>query len=183
MPKQVLFVQGAGEGAHEADAKLAESLRRELGSAYEVIYPEMRSEASPQFSQWKLQLETELAKSKEPIILVGHSAGASILMKCLNEINVERPVLGIFLLAAPFWGGEGWRYEGYEALELPKAGIAELSRIIFLYHCRDDSSVPFEHQALYAELMPHATKRELDKGGHQFDDDLSLVAADIKKKF
>jgi hypothetical protein len=36
MKKQVLFVQGAGQGAHEEDAKLAASLGKELGPGYEV---------------------------------------------------------------------------------------------------------------------------------------------------
>lgn len=29
-------------------------------------------------------------------------------------------IVGIFLLDAPFWGDEGWLYEGYKELELPK---------------------------------------------------------------
>jgi predicted alpha/beta hydrolase family esterase len=180
MAQHILFIQGAGEGAHAEDAKLVDSLRQALGSNYDVAYPEMPAESSPKFSQWKSTLEAEIAKSNEPLILVGHSAGASILMRALNEIRVERPITGIFLLAAPFWGGEGWRYEGYQELELPKAGLAELSHIIHLYHSRNDDVVPFDHLALYAKIMPHALVREFNKGGHQFGNNIAQVAADIR---
>jgi hypothetical protein len=44
MAKQVLFIQGAGEGAYDADKKLAESLQQALGSDYEVRCPLMPDE-------------------------------------------------------------------------------------------------------------------------------------------
>jgi hypothetical protein len=38
--QQILFIQGGGAGAHdEWDDKLVESLRRELGTGYEIRYP------------------------------------------------------------------------------------------------------------------------------------------------
>jgi pimeloyl-ACP methyl ester carboxylesterase len=84
-------------------------------------------------------------------------------------------------MAVPFWGGDGWRYEGYEELELPKDLAAKLSQEtpLFLYHCRDDDIVPYEHLALYKRLLPHAVMHPLDKGGHQFNNDLAPVAQDI----
>jgi len=50
---------------------------------------------------------------------------------------------------------------------------------IFLYQSRNDEEVPFTHLAMYAEKLPLATVREFDGRGHQFNDDLSEVAADI----
>jgi hypothetical protein len=41
--------------------------------------------------------------------------------------------------------------------------------------------VPFAHLALYAEKLPQASIHEFDGRGHQFDDDLSEVARDIKE--
>jgi serine hydrolase len=85
-------------------------------------------------------------------------------------------------IAAPFWGGDGWRYEGYEELALPHGFDARLPKrmSIFLYHCRDDAIVPFDHLALYTQVLPQATVRALDAGGHQLNNDLSAVAQDIK---
>jgi hypothetical protein len=41
--------------------------------------------------------------------------------------------------------------------------------------------VPFAHLALYTEKLPRATIREFDGHGHQFNNDLSEVARDIKR--
>jgi uncharacterized protein len=182
MTKHVLFIQGAGAGAYEEDKQLATSLREALGSHYEVHYPAMVDEDNAPYEQWKQQIEKELAAMQEPIVLVGHSVGASVIMKCMSEINVKKAIAGIFLIAAPFWGGEGWRYEGYEELALSKGLVAKLpkSMPLFLYHCRDDEVVPFDHLALYAQILPQAAVRELDTGGHQLNNDLSEVARDMK---
>jgi uncharacterized protein len=44
MKKQVLFIQGAGEGAYEEDGELVKSLRDALGGEYDVRYPKMPEE-------------------------------------------------------------------------------------------------------------------------------------------
>ena len=60
--KDVLFVQGAGEGVHaDWDSHLVESLRRELGPGYHVRYPRMPAEADPTMASWRPVLEEELA--------------------------------------------------------------------------------------------------------------------------
>ncbi|MDN5274358.1 MAG: Alpha/beta hydrolase family [Candidatus Saccharibacteria bacterium] len=181
MSKQVLFIQGAGENAYREDAKLVRSLHRTLGSEYEIIYPTMPNEADVHYGEWRLQIETELAKIHKPAILIGHSVGGSILLKCLSEIKIRKPVAALFLMATPFWGGDGWRYDGYEDIELSKDLVAKLAKDmpLFFYHCRDDSIVPYEHLALYKKLLPHATSRNIDIGGHQFNDDLVLIVQDI----
>jgi uncharacterized protein len=180
--KHILFIQGAGEGAYEEDKKLAESLKNALGSEYEVRYPAMPNENDAPYEQWKQQIEKELAAMQGSIIVAGHSVGASVIIKWLSEMEVKQPIVGIMLIATPFWGGDGWRYEGYEELALPEGFAAKLPKdaSIFLYHCRDDEVVPFKHLALYAKVLPQTTVQELDEGGHQLNNDLSVVAKDIK---
>ncbi|MBZ0290208.1 MAG: alpha/beta hydrolase [Anaerolineae bacterium] len=182
MTQHVLLIQGAGEGAYEEDKELAASLSKALGTDYEVHYPAMLDEENAPYEQWKQQIEKELSMMQGTIILVGHSVGASVIIKCMSETEVKKPIAGIFLIAAPFWGGNGWRYEGYEELALPEGLSAKLPKrvSIFLYHCRDDEIVPFEHLALYAQVLPQAAVRGLNAGGHQLNNDLSEVARDIK---
>lgn len=181
MTKHVLFIQGAGRGAYDEDQRLADSLRRALGPSSDVRYPAMPNEDDAAYDQWRRQIEQELAVLPGPVVLVGHSVGASVLLKWLSQRKDAPPVAGVFLAACPFWGGEGWRYEGYETLELPPEAAARLSKEtpISLYHCRDDAIVPFDHLALYARVLPQATVRAFDTGGHQFNDDLSALARDI----
>jgi predicted alpha/beta hydrolase family esterase len=181
MTEHVLFIQGAGSGAYDEDRRLADSLRRVLGPHYDVRYPAMPNEDDAPYEQWRQQIEQALADVPGPAIFVGHSVGASVLLKWLSERKDENAIAGVFLVACPFWGGDGWRYEGYEELALPSGFAAGLppGMPVYLYHCRDDATVPFDHLSLYAQALPQATVRAFDEGGHQFNDDLSAVARDI----
>ena len=179
MRKQALFVHGGGQGAYEEDKKLAANLRNTLGSAYDVRYPKMPDEDSPEYEAWKNRISKELAALDGAVILVGHSAGAPILLKYLSEEEVDKPVAGIFLVAPPYWGAEDWEVDDYELREDFASKLPE-GLPVFLYHSRDDEVVPFAHLALYAERLPQATVREFDGRGHQFGDDLSEVARDIE---
>jgi predicted alpha/beta hydrolase family esterase len=179
--QQILFIHGAGEGAYEADAKLARSLQSGLGSGFTVDCPEMPDEDNAPYDAWKQLIQKKVEAAEGPIILVGHSMGASHLAKILAETEMSAAIPGIFLIAAPYWGGEGWLYEGYEEIETPKdASKFPAGAKVFLYHARDDEVVPFDHLAMYRNLLPQATVRVIDSGGHQINNDLSVVAKDIK---
>jgi uncharacterized protein len=102
-----------------------------------------------------------------------------MLLKYLSEENVDKSIAGIFLNAAPYWGAGGWQMNEFK-LDEDRASKLLQAFPIFFYHSRDDDIVPFTHLALHAEKFPQATVREFDGRGHQFDNDLSEVAADIK---
>lgn len=176
--KYVLFIQGAGEGAYEEDAKLAASLQEALGAEYRVVYPRMPDEEDPKDDVWMARISKELASMEGTVTLVGHSAGGAVLLKYSLKERLPKPIAGIFLLAIPYWEAEDEPGEEYTLRE----GFA--SRLpqgvpVFFYHSRDDKIIPFEHLAGYAEKIPHATIRQFDGGGHQFNNDMSEIAADI----
>lgn len=177
MTKQVVFIQGAGAGAYDEDARLAHSLRNALGPSYRVRYPRMPNEDEPDYGAWKARIADELAQAGEAV-LVGHSIGGSVVAKVLT--TTPRPALsGVFLIAAPFWHDhEIWRWN---EVELPQDVAAALppGLPIFLYHGSDDEIVPVEHVDMYADLLPQAVARRLDGRNHQLNDDLSEVASDI----
>lgn len=178
MKRRLLFIHGAGEGAHEEDRKMAASLRDELGSEYDVQTPKMPDEDRPEYEAWRDEIAKKISAIDDEVILVGHSLGASILLKYLSEEDIVNPVAGMFLIATPFWDAE--RFEEY-ALREDFASKLPGGLTLFFYHSRDDEWVPFEHLALYRENLPLATVREFDGRGHQFDDDLSEVARDIQR--
>ena len=182
MKQQVLFVQGGAEGAYATDGELVASLQRALGNSYEIRYPKMPDEDDPDYEKWKPAIAEEMAKLKGVAILIGHSLGGSFLLKFLVEEKPQNKIAGIFLMAAPYWGGEGWRYDGYQRAALPKDFASRLPRdaSIFMYHGSKDGVVPLEHLSLYAAQLPQAHTRRLE-GDHQLNNDLSEVAADIIK--
>jgi serine hydrolase len=179
MKGQLLFVHGAGEGAYDEDRKMVESLRDALGSGYETRYPRMPDEDSPTYAAWSDRIASELAELYGEVVLVGHSLGASILLKYVSEERTVIPVAGMFLVAPPYWGVEDWEVDEYVLQENFGSKLPE-DLPMFFYHSRDDEWVPFAHLALYAEQVPHARFREFDGRGHQFNDDLSEVAHDIE---
>lgn len=124
MKKQVLFIQGAGEGAYEQDEKLAASLQDALGTEYQVLYPQMPNEESPKDEAWISQMSKELATLDGKVILVGHSAGGAVLLKYLLKENVGKPIAGIFLISIPYWGPEDEEGEEYPPLYDQGASLA-----------------------------------------------------------
>ena len=181
MPHQMLFLQGAGEGAYKEDALLVERLRLALGDDYEVTYPAMADDGDAPYDAWKIRIDQALAELVGPVILVGHSVGGSVLAKYVAEMPDQSQIAGVCLLASPFWGGDGWRYDGYEDLEVPQALVTKSpAPPMFLFHCRDDETVPVDHLTLYQRRFPEAASRVLDDGGHQFDTELTPIAGDIQ---
>src|SRR5215216_6420426 len=174
MKRRLLFVLGGGGGAYESDRKMAASLRDALGGGYEVQFPKMPDEDSPKYAAWRDRIASELAELDGEVSLVGHSLGASILLKYISEERTATPIAGMFLIAAPYWDVDEYVLQEEFASKLPE-GLP-----MFFYHSRDDEWVPFAHLALYAEKVPHARFHEFDGRGHQLDDDLSEVAHDIE---
>lgn len=181
MPTPVLFIQGGSEGAYDADAELAASLKAALGAGYEVRYPRMPDEDNPDYGTWKSEILSQLSKMGPDAILVGHSIGASVIIKLLSEASPA--IRGVFLIATPFWyTHDFWKWK--EA-ELPGDAAARVPEAIplFFYHGREDESVPIAHLEMYARLFPSATFRRFDGLDHQLNGDLSAVAEDITSNY
>lgn len=179
MTKQVLFIHGGGGGAYEADAALVESLRNALGPDYDVRYREMPNEEEPDFETWKRIILDEARDMGERAVLVGHSIGASVLLKIFTEPSDKPPIGGVFSISAPFWHEHKfWRWDEVK-LSADAAAIYPRDTPLFLYHGDADDSVPPEHLDMYARALPFATVRRLP-GDHQINEDLSAIAGDIE---
>ena len=139
----------------------------------------MPNEADPDYSSWKQSIAGELALMGHNAILVGHSIGASVVIKLLADGDLKQSAAGVFLVAAPFWHDhEVWRWED---AELPEkvSSLLPIGVPVFLYHGRADEIVPFSHVEMYAKALPGAVVRGLDGRNHQLNDDLTEVAHDI----
>lgn len=128
MSKRVLFIQGGGNGGYKADAPLVASLQKALGTAYKVHYPQiLPDETVPDFGQrWLQHIGKEISSAKSIIILVGHSLGASMLLKYLSENKIKKNIAGIFLIAHHF-GAE--TKSGYSHLYCKKTFLISCQKI------------------------------------------------------
>lgn len=179
MSHRVLLIQGGGEGAYRDDAKLAASLRGRLGPAYDVRYPAMPNEGDPDYKSWKRIILAETLDLGEGAILVGHSIGASVLIRILTDRGPKLPIAGVFLIAGPFWHDhEFWHWK---EVALPEDAADRYPRDIplFLYHGENDEVVPVLHLDMYVKALPQAVVRRLQGRDHQLNDDMKEVARDI----
>jgi predicted alpha/beta hydrolase family esterase len=180
MIRNVLFVQGGGEGTHDAwDDKLVASLRKALGSDYSVHYPRMPDEDRPDAAAWKKEIARALSKLGDGAILVGHSVGGAIVVDHLADGEPDARPAAVFLIAAPFIGDGGWpsgelRPTREAAAKLPAA------LPLYCYQGDADDTVPPSHLGMFAKALPRAMVRRLGGRDHQLNDDLTEVAHDIK---
>jgi serine hydrolase len=181
MSSGVLVMHSAGpQGPGEGSEPFTSRLREELGPGFEVLFPVMPDPESPHYGPWSERLGEILAEIDEPIVVVGHSLGGSVMLKHLSESDGPEPIAGLVLVAAPFWGEEEWEAEWVLPEGWP-GPATELPRT-FLFHSRDDEEIPFAHLELYSRRLPDATVRPLDGNGHLFDrGDLSEILEAIRR--
>lgn len=178
MAKDLIFFHGGGgEEDFESDAKLVDSLKSHLGSEYDIHYPFLPDDGTPDSGRRK-QINHEIFAGADSVILVGHSLGASMLLICLSEMKFNRKIAGVFLLATPYWSGEEDWVQPFKLLPGFAKQLDQKTPVYF-YQCRDDEEVPFSHLEIYKQQLPWGTFREIVVGGHQLNNDLAIVAKDI----
>ena len=178
-PRQILFIQGGGEGVHEEwDDVLVDSLRRELGDRYDVRYPRMPDEDDPSYDTWGAAIRRELAALDDGAVVAGHSVGGTILVNVLSEHPPDPRLTAIVLVAAPFVGTGGWPGEEFE---LPDDLGARLPQgvPVHVFHGLQDEIAPPSHAHLYARALPQSQLHLLPGRDHQLDNDMSEVAKTI----
>ena len=177
--RQILFIQGGGEGVHEEwDARLVDDLRQRLGDGHDVRYPRMPAEDDPDYARWSEAIRCELAGLSDGAVVAGHSVGATIMIHAIAEQPPEHSLAGIVLIAAPFVGAGGWPGDEFPAsgdlgARLPQ-GVP-----VHIFHGLDDETAPPAHADLYARAIPQARVHRLAGRDHQLNNDLSEVARAI----
>jgi len=176
----VLFIQGAGAGAHEADGILAGALGQALGPGFRVHFPQLPNEGDPANDVWEHAISTALLDTHASI-LVAHSAGAAIVADMLAQRVADElaHLRGLFLLAPPFVGEGGWKLDGFHLDRVVDRGtLGELR--LQLYFGLADTTVPPAHAELYAKTFPDAAIQRLPGCDHQFGGFMPRVARDVQ---
>lgn len=179
MKPTILFIQGGGAGMYDKwDNLLVDSLQTHLGPGYPIRYPQMPNEDDPSASAWERAILEQIQDLPPGSILVGHSVGATILLRTIAEHPDLPPASGCFLIAAPFVGEGGWPSDDFEfdrhlGTKLP----ADLP--IHVFHGTADDTAPLHHVDLYAACIPQAHIHRLHDRDHQMNNDLAEVAREI----
>jgi len=173
----VLVIHGAGEPRRRNGKVYWEPmLAKALGPDYLVSAPRMPRPTEPRYDAWARRIAELIGDDSSPI-LVGHSFGASVLLKFLAETAPRPAFRGLFLVSTPFWGPE------FPEFALPPDFGARLRDVspVYMYHSRDDEEIPLEHLERYRQALPQAIVRVLDGRGHEFNQpEFPELAADIR---
>ncbi|WP_066301404.1 alpha/beta fold hydrolase [Arthrobacter luteolus] len=167
----VLFVHGAGGWVD--DQPMADELRTRLGVKVDMPqFPDQDMSAAA----WRAELDRQLDSLGPFAVIVGHSFGSSMLLLRMADGWPGHPLpRGLVLAATPYWGSEGWQAEyALPADFTPPAGLP-----LVFHHCRDDTTVPFDHLARFESLLPGAVVRLHESGGHQFEGRMAAIADDV----
>ena len=176
MARQVLFIQGGGEGTHdEWDDQLVDSLRSSLGDGFEVAYPRMPDEGDPSAAAWTPAIVAAVEELDDGAVVVGHSVGGTLLLHALAERPPRRHLGAIVLLAAPFVGDGGWPGDEFSFDTDLGERLPDGVPIVF-FHGLDDDEVPPAHADRYAAAIPQAAVHRVPGRDHQFGNDLCVVA-------
>lgn len=180
-PKQILFAHsGGGQGRPgEGSFDLVSSLKQQLSNEYDILYPIIDDPEAPTYKMWKKLFSTEFKRIKQPVILVGHSLGGSMLLKYLSEEKPKIAISALFLVATPLWGKSGWEVEDFVLQEDFEAELKHITKV-YLYHCNNDAIVPFEHLSFYKAAFPQSIVSVINGTDHAFATGLPELTADIK---
>ena len=167
MPKaDILFIQGAGEGAHAEDELLKKQIEQAF-PAKTVAYPFVAGLEEVDWNKAKPVLSAALDDLVEGGIVVTHSLGGAALLKLLAEGGTAARPRAVFLAGTPYKLVDGEFGKDDFALPLDLASRLPAVPLTF-FHSRDDEFVGFGNMAQYREKLPGATFREVDGFGHQF---------------
>ena len=132
---------------------------------------------NPDDRAWRERI-AQLVHETDPLLLVGHSFGASTLLRFVAEADPRPAFRGLFLVATPFWGAD------FPEFALTAEHLRRLQSIspLFFYHSADDPIVGLTHFQNFQKALPHAVFRQLEGRGHEFDQDtFPELVGDIRR--
>jgi uncharacterized protein len=176
--KKIFFAHSAGPqyGKGKGSYDLVMYLKSKLSDEFEILFPIIEKPKLPTYEKFKKMFALAFAKITEPVILIGHSLGGSTLLKYLSEEKPAISISALFLIATPHWKNNMKEFELSTDFDVFLKDIP----IVFLYHSKDDTEVPFENLKFYKNAFKTAIVRELPGKEHTFPKGLPELVTDIK---
>ena len=154
-------------------------LQDALGTAYEVLTPRMPNSNNARYEEWKLWFEKLVPFLDGGVILIGHSLGASFLVRYLAENEFSKTIAATLLVAAPHTI-DGDHPLGEFTAPASLSLLEQQGGKLFLYHSKDDKIVSFSELAKFEASLPSATVRVFTDRGHFNQETFPELVADIK---
>ncbi len=176
--KKIFFAHSAGPqyGEGKGSYNLVKYLRSKLYGAYDILFPKIAEPKAPTYAKFKAMFVSSLAKITEPVILIGHSLGGSLLLKYLSEEKPDISIAGLFLVSTPHWKSN---MKEFELKENFQNSLKEIPAV-FLYRSKNDADVPVDNLQFYKSAFNNAVVHELPGKEHIFTKGLPELVSDIK---
>jgi len=177
---RILFAHSGGEqgGPGKGSYDFISHIRSWLPAGVEMRAPVIDEPEAPTYGMWEELFDREMNPREDPLILIGHSLGGSMLVKYLSERSDHPPVSALFLVAAPHWGEDGWEVPAFtlqDGFERHLHGIQK----VFIYHSVDDPVVPFYHAEFYQACFGNPLLRPIPGDDHAFPKGIPGFDADL----
>jgi predicted alpha/beta hydrolase family esterase len=157
-----------------------ENLWYRLGEDFQVIRPEMPSRSNAKYTEWQIWFEKLFPFLEENVILVGYALGGVFLVKYLAQHSFPRRIKALFLIAAPFDDNKPFYELNDFTLPTSLEQVSLQAKKIFLYHSKDDRSIPFKNMEQYKQALPSADMRVFENRGHFLQNELPELVHDVE---
>lgn len=151
------------------------TLQSKLGEEYDVLQPIMPNKQNAKYKEWMIWFDKIIPLLNDEVIFVGHSLGATFLVKYLSEKKVSKKVEAVFLVAGHYdaTGEELDSFVTPSKIDLPADNV-------FMYHSHDDFVVPFDSLEKFQKAIPNSKVRALEGRTHFLDENFPEIITDIK---
>lgn len=163
-------------------------LQQQLVGSYEIATPIMPNRFNARYKFRKIWFEKILPHlNNEDLVMIWYSLGGIFLAKYLSENTLpwEKKIAQLHLVAAVFDESDRYSQKSYLAdFAFDSARLKHLEQQvdkIYLYHSKDDPSVPFSHVEKFKQYLPHAIVNTFEDRGHFFQTEFPELLANILK--
>lgn len=177
---RILFIHGAGaQDTDDSSQPLLRGLRDALPRGTIVDAPIMPGPDHPDAVAWGDAVRGHMVAIDEDFVAVGHSLGGSTILKAVAEHGAPANLLGLVMMAMPFW--PGWDVPDYAVPE-DTGPLRDIPLI--LYASTDDETVAIDHLDRYGEMLPRGLLKRVSGTDHLFDRaPFHAIARDIVSLF
>tara|TARA_B100000745_G_scaffold206137_1_gene136309 strand:+ start:753 stop:1379 length:627 start_codon:yes stop_codon:yes gene_type:complete len=182
---QVLFIHGGDSFDSKADyyeflrsrevdpyeekpGKWRDSLAEKLeGEGFEYLFVAMPDRWNADYTAWSIWFEKYLPYLDEsPNVFVGHSLGASFLLKYLAENKLDTNVRQLHLVSPAIGFVPTHGLEKFASAGMDLSLVAEQASEIHIYHSKDDEVVDYKDSEELAKVLPSAVLHTFTDRGH-----------------
>jgi predicted alpha/beta hydrolase family esterase len=142
-----------------------------LSEHHDVVAPLMPAKQNADYYAWKIWFERYMSEivSGDTVTIIGHSLGATFILKYLTENNLPKTIDQLHLVV-PYISNEYAIY--IEKLGTFQFDIDSIPTIqnqcadIHIWHSKDDTVVPFDNSEKVSSYLPKAHMHIFEDRGH-----------------